>query len=170
MKNILIIALTAAGTWLSAQNLSIPLSVINSAGSHRQAASGFWLTDNVGESFVSTLTGNGLMLTQGFLQADEDVVVIEVGGVTVFNLVTPNNDGKNDKWIIEGLQEFPDHTVLLFNRWGQKIFESKNYDKEGNSWPSADQVNKLTSSTYFYIIDLGKNAKPIRGWVEVIKN
>jgi gliding motility-associated-like protein len=167
MKKILIAALLATTGWTNAQSLSH--YVINAGGSDRQAAGGgFWLTDNIGEPFVATHKTSDFVLSEGFLQGD--IVTIELGGVKIFNAVTPNADGKNDKWQIDGILEFPNNTVLLFNRWGQKVFEQKGYDNESKSWPNGNQLNSLVSSTYFYIIDLGNGSKPIKGWVELIKN
>jgi hypothetical protein len=43
--------------------------------------------------------------------------------------------------------------------------------KEGKHWPNADELDKLPSSTYFYIIQLNDGVGSIiKGWVELIKN
>jgi gliding motility-associated-like protein len=168
MKKTLIAIMLTVAAGASAQTISH--QVLNSGGGDKVAA-GFWLTDNIGEPFTETFGPVGsLMLTQGFLQPEYDGVVIEKEGIIVYNGVTPNNDGRNDKWYIGNIEEFPDNNVVLFNRWGVKVFETKGYNNESNYWPTGDMLGKLLSTTYFYIIDLGNGSKPVKGWVELIKN
>ncbi len=72
------------------------------------------------------------------------------------NIFSPNNDGINDTFRIEGLQYFSGSTLKVYNRWGSLVFESDNYM---NNWrPSPDDV---TDGTYFYI--LGVNFHAPRG-------
>jgi gliding motility-associated-like protein len=44
------------------------------------------------------------------------------------DIITPNGDGKNDEWVIEGLQIYPDVTVEIYDRWGKRVFYSRGYD------------------------------------------
>ena len=50
--------------------------------------------------------------------------------ISMPNVFTPNNDGENDVLQIKGIETRPELTVRVFNRWGQKIFESSNYASE----------------------------------------
>ena len=89
-----------------------------------------------------------------------------------FSGVSPNGDGKNDFFEIENIQEFPNNRVTIYNRWGGQLADIKGYDqtKEDKRWPTTDEASKLSSSTYFYIIELEPGKKPVKGWVELIKN
>lgn len=90
-----------------------------------------------------------------------------------FSGVSPNSDGNNDFFTIENIKEFPKNHVSIFNRWGNLLFDVDGYDttKEDKRWPNADALEKLPSSTYFYIIQLNDGASSvIKGWVELIKN
>jgi gliding motility-associated-like protein len=90
--------------------------------------------------------------------------------IKIFSGVTANNDGLNDKWMIENITEFPDNRVTIYSRWGTQVFDVKGYDNETKYWPTSDMTDRLVASTYFYIIELGDGSKPIKGWVELIKN
>jgi gliding motility-associated-like protein len=90
--------------------------------------------------------------------------------IKIYSGVTANGDGNNDKWIIENITEFPNNRVTLYNRWGLQLYDVKGYDNDTKAWPTRDQASKLVASTYFYIVDLGDGSKPIKGWVELIKN
>ena len=90
--------------------------------------------------------------------------------VKVYTGVTPNNDGSNDTWFIDNISQFPNNQVWLYNRWGTLMYEEKGYDNVTRFWPKQEELSKLTSTTYFYIIDLGDGSRPLKGWVELLKN
>jgi gliding motility-associated-like protein len=90
--------------------------------------------------------------------------------IKVFNGITANGDGNNDVLIIENIDRFPNSTLTVFNRWGQQVGNVKGYDNTTNPWPTKDKLDNLLSSTYFYVLDLGDGSKPIKGWLELIKN
>ena len=69
------------------------------------------------------------------------------GELIITTLFTPNGDGKNDTWIIRGLKG--KCTVMVFNRWGQKVFESSAYN---NDWNGTSNGNALPNGDYYYII------------------
>ncbi len=105
------------------------------------------------------------------INASYDIVNSSVDcNITIYHGVTPNNDGVNETWIIEDIEKYPNNEVTIYNRWGYEIFKTKNYDNKNNVWPTKDQLVKLASSTYFYIIDLGNGTSPRKGWVELIKD
>jgi gliding motility-associated-like protein len=82
------------------------------------------------------------------------------------NTITPNGDGVNDYWKIEGLEKFPGTLVQIFNRYGKKVFESKEY-----ATPFAGQFNGwlLPSGVYYYIINLNTPCKLLSGNLTLIR-
>ncbi len=75
-------------------------------------------------------------------------------------LVTPNNDGKNDVWHISGLDPSTTHNIQIFNRWGNQIYTKKdfenNWDCRSNCGIMVDGKNGLVpTGTYFYILKTG---------------
>ena len=69
--------------------------------------------------------------------------------LVIATLLTPNGDGRNDTWIIREPDFIEDCTVQVFNRWGQKVFESTNYQ---NDWEGDFNGVKLSDGSYYYII------------------
>jgi gliding motility-associated-like protein len=59
---------------------------------------------------------------------------------------SPNNDGINDVFEIEGLEGVDGASIQIFNRWGGVVFESNDY-KPGNFWDGGD----VPVGTYFYV-------------------
>lgn len=88
---------------------------------------------------------------------DEILVTIEYCPVTIPNVFTPNGDGKNDKFYIEGIDNYPGSKLLIFNRWGTKVFESENYSNS-DAWTGNDLAQAI-DGVYYWILHLndGKN-------------
>lgn len=81
--------------------------------------------------------------------------------------ITPNNDGLNDKWIIDNLELYSDNEVVIFNRVGSKVWEANNYDNITTVW-GGENLNgeELPSGTYFYIFE----SKIVeKGWIELTR-
>ncbi|MEQ9578380.1 MAG: gliding motility-associated C-terminal domain-containing protein [Marinoscillum sp.] len=75
---------------------------------------------------------------------------------------SPNGDGINDEWIIEGIDEYPDNVVQIFNRWGMIVWESTGYNNGDNAWKGDNHSKKgVPDGTYFYIVSFGHHSGPI---------
>ncbi|WP_340077138.1 gliding motility-associated C-terminal domain-containing protein, partial [Leptobacterium sp. I13] len=90
--------------------------------------------------------------------------------------VSPNNDGTNDSWIIQGIENYPDNKVKLFNRWGNLIWEIDQYNNIDRVWQgianeglfiSESSTTPVPDGTYFYVIDLGNGGKPLSGFIVI---
>ena len=65
---------------------------------------------------------------------------------------TPNGDDINDTFQILGLYNYSSNSITIFNRWGSKVFSSKDYD---SNWGGVvEGANLLPSGVYFYILEL----------------
>ncbi|WP_184546754.1 gliding motility-associated C-terminal domain-containing protein [Mucilaginibacter sp. FT3.2] len=82
------------------------------------------------------------------------------------NSFTPNGDGTNDYWKIEGLEKFPGSLVQVFNRYGQKVFESKEY-KTVFTGKFNNQL--LPPGVYYYIINLNTPCSLLSGSLTIIR-
>lgn len=84
----------------------------------------------------------------------------------VANAFTPNGDGINDNWQIAGIENYPEALVQVFNRFGQKVFESKGYMQP---FDGSSNGKSLPAGTYYYIINLEANCKLISGDLSIIR-
>jgi len=90
--------------------------------------------------------------------------------IEVSQLLTPNQDGFNDEWVIEYLWMYPDNKVEVFNRWGTQVFEAEPYNNDWRgTWdPVIGSSKLLPTGTYYYLIDTRKKSqKPFRGFIEL---
>jgi gliding motility-associated-like protein len=101
------------------------------------------------------------------------VIWIECVELTVFNAISPNGDDVNDIFYISQIENF-DHHVQIFNRWGNLVFESRDYRNNNiNSWPGTfDNEKDLPDGTYYYLLewidDTGKTNVQ-RGFIELMR-
>lgn len=70
----------------------------------------------------------------------------------VYDVITPNGDGKNDKWVIATIEKYPDNELFIYNRWGQIVYTTTKYR---NDWAGTNQDGEeLPTAAYYYIIRL----------------
>jgi gliding motility-associated-like protein len=81
-------------------------------------------------------------------------------------IITPNNDGFNDTWIIDGLELYPLNTVEIYNRYGKKVFYMKSYD---NSWDGTFDGIELPMESYHYIINLNNGTPVLVGNITIVR-
>ena len=107
----------------------------------------------------------------------EAVVTIVVSNeipLVFHNGISVNGDGKNDGFVIEGIEYYPDNVLRIFNRWGVLVYEKERY---GNSDPfvgisngraTVSKDTKLPQGTYYYLLeytDLKGNRQEKSGWL-----
>ncbi len=127
----------------------------------------------VGECMVTTYS-SGIptvvkVITQGFQQPSlaRDTTKI-IPPLKFYSGITPNKDGKNDNWQIDGITKFPDNSVSIFNRWGERVWQRTKYDNIEVVWDGTSHLGLiLPDATYFYVIEAG--GETYKGWVELTK-
>ncbi|KAA1243225.1 gliding motility-associated C-terminal domain-containing protein [Aquimarina sp. RZ0] len=98
------------------------------------------------------------------------------GDLEIFTAVSPNGDGFNDTFIIQGLIKFPDNEVFIYNRWGVLVYQQKEYHEvqntpkgfrgvsDGRATISKDE--ELPVGTYYYVLNI-KGEKDRAGYIYV---
>ena len=87
--------------------------------------------------------------------------------IYVPNAFTPNADNKNDRWLIPALEAYPNCTVIIYNRYGEKIFQSKGYTKP---WDGKFKGLQQPTGAYVYTINAGDGIlKLIQGMVMIVR-
>jgi gliding motility-associated-like protein len=88
-----------------------------------------------------------------------DTLHLTIPIIKIPNLITPNDDNLNDKYIIEGNPG--EWHFDVYNRWGEAVFKSENYS---NNW----DAQGLNTGLYYYLITTPAHVQ-CKGWVHVIK-
>ncbi|MBQ4822268.1 gliding motility-associated C-terminal domain-containing protein [Aquimarina sp. MMG016] len=105
---------------------------------------------------------NGEIISQPIIPNDYVVLTfgssnrILDGDFEIFNAVSPNGDGINDTFIIQGIAQFPNNELFIFNRWGVEVFSQKGYN---NTWGGISEGRatiakgkELPVGTYYYVL------------------
>jgi len=85
-------------------------------------------------------------------------------------IFTPNGDGLNDTWVLDFLKYYPNNSVTIFNRWGNKVFFAAPYQNSFDGYPNKGIIldeNILPNGTYYYQINLGDDSEKINGVLEL---
>jgi gliding motility-associated-like protein len=95
-----------------------------------------------------------------------DVFVKVLKQLQIPNVFTPNGDGINERWEVKNLKDYSDCKVEIFNRYGQLVYHSVGYL---NEWDGTLNGKPLPAATYYYVINLKIAAKPIAGFVDIVR-
>ncbi len=82
------------------------------------------------------------------------------------DIITPNGDGKNDTWVISGLEIYPDVVVQIFDRWGKRVFYSEGYD---DNFDGTYNGRDLPMQSYHYVINLNDGSPVIIGNITIVR-
>ncbi|RCW37551.1 T9SS type B sorting domain-containing protein [Marinilabilia salmonicolor] len=85
--------------------------------------------------------------------------------INVPNFFTPNNDGFNDTWVIDGVERLPDSEIFIYDRYGKLLRRFK--ASESISWDGEYQNKPVPSDDYWYVIHLQPVDKLIKGNVTI---
>lgn len=84
------------------------------------------------------------------------------------NILSPNDDGINDYWVIKNIDLYPNNAVRIFDRDGRMVYSKLGYD---NSWNGIFNGFPLPEDTYYYVLylDSNKGKDTIKGYISLIR-
>ncbi|MCP4089643.1 MAG: T9SS type B sorting domain-containing protein, partial [Gammaproteobacteria bacterium] len=91
-------------------------------------------------------------------------IYVKCDVIEVFTGFSPNEDGVNDYFRIEGLQKYTEHDLRIYNRWGNQVYSSQQYK---SNWRGEFEGKPLPDGTYFYVLDVGE--KILSGYVQIYR-
>lgn len=119
---------------------------------------------SLGNSSTSGDVNNGEITSELMLPDDYTVITFGTsdtlldGDLQIFTAVSPNGDGLNDTFIIQGIAQYPNNELSIFNRWGVEVYNKKGYD---NSWAGVSEGRatiakdkELPVGTYYYVLKI----------------
>lgn len=120
--------------------------------------------------FKVSKTGDYLIRRKlGTCYSEFTSVHIEVtnDNLEIKNTMTPNGDGMNDYWVINGLPDHKDINIKIYSRSGQLVYESVGpYNKP---FDGRFRGVDLPAGAYYYKIDLRADCNPIGGSITLLR-
>jgi gliding motility-associated-like protein len=104
--------------------------------------------------------------TVGCGSSVDSVLVKVYNDLYIPNAFSPNGDKTNDTWHIESLAAFPNAVISIYNRYGNKVFESNAVNKD---WDGTWKNSAQAAGAYAYMIDLKNNAPIKKGMVIIVR-
>ena len=138
---------------------------------------GYAWEPSTAQSFTPTQSGNyAVILTNHTCVDSSDCTPITLD-LVVPQVISPNGDGVNDVLEINGIYDYPNNVLRIYNRWGNLVYETHAYK---NEWDGRNIQtftvgdNQLPVGTYFYVLDLGKEdntpeQNTIKGYIYLTK-
>ena len=122
---------------------------------------------NVIGKFVYTITNIADAFSTQMQNLSTTVTVTDAYQIKAINILSPNSNGKNDKFMIENIDYYPNNTLTIFNRSGRIVYTKKGY---ANEWDGTFNGSPLPSDTYYYILDFGTKIAKFKGYITIIRN
>ncbi|OQX75339.1 MAG: hypothetical protein B6D61_10590 [Bacteroidetes bacterium 4484_249] len=82
---------------------------------------------------------------------NKDEIIIRIFNVEVPNVITPNGDNKNDIFKPINFVGVNNHNIMIFNRWGNKVWESNNFN---DGWDGKENGKYVAEGTYFWVLEV----------------
>lgn len=120
---------------------------------------------SIGEIAVNFLANSNVIFTIGMIQPSvilpvlpkiDTVVPKTENTLLVYQFVSPNNDGKNETFYVNGLELYPENEVVIMDRIGRIVFSKKNYH---NDW----EGDNLPEDNYFYVVKIPAANSVLKG-------
>jgi gliding motility-associated-like protein len=95
------------------------------------------------------------------------LVEIKIEASQIFS---PDGNNINDDFYIQNIEEYPENTVQIYDRWGGLIFEANGYDNQSVVWDGTGNNGRIVpNGTYYFLINPGDGVDKLTGAVEVVK-
>jgi gliding motility-associated-like protein len=164
-------AITVDKTWYAYENNGVVLkpTVSGSQLKFSWTPATFLSSDTVANPMCTPKSNVSykLMAQDAFgCAAAADLNVKLIRNPVVPNVFTPNGDGVNDTWQVKNLAEYSDCVLNIYNRYGQVVYQCKGYPRD---WDGSSSGKPLPAGTYYYVIDLKINIKPLSGFVDIVR-
>ncbi len=128
-------------------------------------------SSTIGRPLASPTATTTYILSAKSLSSDcinqDTIVIIVKTKILIPTGFTPNEDNINETWILEGIEDYPNAEVKIFNRWGGEIFTTKNY--QNNPFNGKKDNSTLPMGTYYYVIKTGDDVPTLTGFVTLVR-
>ena len=101
------------------------------------------------------------------LSSESNWIHFEIPIRQIPNVITPNGDDINDFFFVNERLLYEQVHLIVYNRWGMKVFEDLNYN---NKWDGDNFVARpLPDGTYYYVLKLTEAEKNKAGFITIIR-
>ena len=110
-------------------------------------------SDFIGKDFFCLELCNGEICDTTIIR-----VTVEEEGLLFYTGFSPNDDGINDIFTIKNIESYPDNNVIIYNRWGNRIFQKESYIND-EGWDGTYSEKISPDGVYFYLVKINVNGE-----------
>ena len=125
-----------------------------------------------GADYLNVVTIEESSPVDSNLENNTAQVAVEPLLLVVYNEFSPNGDGFNDTFVIDGIQLYPNNVLKVYNRYGSLVFQTSNYNNDwdgvANKSGAIMSKDRLPVGTYFYVLDTGTGIRK-SGWLYIAR-
>jgi len=158
---------------IGSYNLSTGIWSISSLLANESAVLEITVTVNATGNYINT----ALILDSDPIDSDLDnntsTVEVSISCLIVYNEFSPNNDGQNEYFIIDCIENYPNNRLEVFNRYGNIVYETVAYN---NTWNGVANVSGVVNrgemlpvGTYYYSLKIDELNMTRSGWLYIAK-
>jgi hypothetical protein len=104
-----------------------------------------------------------------------EITIID-SNLSFFNLITIDDNDLNKELIIQGIEQFPNNSIEIYNRYGNLVWSGINYDNVTNTFKGMASVSGVVSQgsylptgTYFFILSYPNDCEKseLKGFIQI---
>ncbi len=108
-------------------------------------------------------------VVNGVCPLEADTIEITVNDLTYYTGISPNGNGLNDYFKIEGAHTISANELIIFDQTGQVVHRNKNLD-ESNEWKGTDMDGSPLENGIYYFIFRGEGIEEIKDYIVIKRN
>jgi gliding motility-associated-like protein len=97
------------------------------------------------------------------------IVDVDPQGLLPYQALSPNGDGLNDFWQIQGIEHYPNNQVRIFDRWNNMVYSIDGYNNNDVVWTGQSNrgitKKNLEDGTYYYKLKPGPGRATLSGMI-----
>lgn len=126
---------------------------------------GFWGRDSLTYQLCEQRCALNCTSTTLYIQVEDDMILEVPEGFS------PDGDGVNDGFVVEGIESYPDNEIVIHDRWGDVVFQASPYlndwKGEANRGPRTVSSEIVPEGSYFYVLHLAPGQPDKKGYIVV---
>lgn len=124
--------------------------------------------DTLGLSYIAEVQGDYTLSANNFCGETSVTSSVREATCNFPNVMLIGGDPANDCYFIDGIERWPNTKFTVFNRWGNAIFDSDNYQ---NDWCGQikDTNREAAEGVYFFSLQRSIDEEPIKGYINLIR-
>jgi hypothetical protein len=103
-------------------------------------------------------------------------IIVYNSNLSFFNLITIDDNDLNKELIIQGIEQFPNNSIEVYNRYGNLVWSGVNYNNFTNTFKGMANVSGVVSQgsylptgTYFFILSYPNDCEKseLKGFIQI---